>query len=147
MKNNQKCVISYALIQKFAWCDFMSMVSSVTGTLKVRDILHLELKRAERLDHVAEDEQQVAHAQGAEQRVEQTFHHPEWEGDVDAQDLAGGDIYADVDVVVEVYRLMAIQWSSLCRKAEDTEDVADKPNCAKDDHEDSNDPEPGATCE
>ena len=60
----------------------MSMVSSVTGTLKVRDILHLELKRAERLDHVAEDEQQVAHTQGAQQRVEQTFHHPEGECDV-----------------------------------------------------------------
>ena len=27
---------------------------------------------------------------------------------VDAQDFAGGDIYADVDVVVQVYRLMAI---------------------------------------
>ena len=69
-------------------------------------ILHLELKRAERLDHVAEDEQQVAHAQGAEQRVEQTFHHPEWECDVDALDFDGGDIYADVDVVVQVYRLL-----------------------------------------
>ena len=55
----------------------MFMRSSVTGMLKVTDILHLELKRAERLDHVAEDEQQVADAQGAEQRVEQTFHHPE----------------------------------------------------------------------
>ena len=125
----------------------MFMRSSVTGMLKVTDILHLELKRAERLDHVAEDEQQVADAQGAEQRVEQTFHHPEWECNVDAQDFAGGDIYADVDVVVQVYRLMAIPWSSLCREAEDTEDVADKPNCAKDDHEDSDDPEPGATCE
>ena len=59
----------------------------------------------------------------------------------------GGDIYADVDVGVQVYRLMAIQWSSLCREAKDTEDVADKPNCAEDDHKDSNDPEPGATCE
>ena len=77
IENSQKCVILYSLIQKFALLDLMFMMSSVTGKLKVRDILHLELKRAERLDHVAEDEQQVAHAQGAEQRVEQTFHHPE----------------------------------------------------------------------
>ena len=77
MKNSQKCAISDTLIRKFALLDLMFMMSSVPGKLKVRDILHLELKRAERLDHVAEDEQQVAHAQGAEQRVEQTFHHPE----------------------------------------------------------------------
>ena len=87
----------------------MFMMSIVTGKLKVTAILHLELKRAERLDHVAEDEQQVAHTQGAEQRVEQTFHHPEAECDLDALDFDGGDIYADVDVVVQVYRLMAIQ--------------------------------------
>ena len=77
MNNSQKCAISYALIEKFAFLDLMFMMSSVTGTLKVTDILYLELKCAERLDHVAEDEQQVAHTQGAEQRVEQTFHHPE----------------------------------------------------------------------
>ena len=78
----------------------MFMMASVTGKLKVTDILHLELKRAERLDHVAEDEQQVADAQGAEQRVEQTFHHPEWECNVEAQD------FADVKVVVRVRRLL-----------------------------------------
>ena len=77
MKNSQKCVISYSLIQKIALLDLMYVMSSLTGKLKLADILHLELKRAERLDHVAEDEQQVAHTQGAEQRVEQTFHHPE----------------------------------------------------------------------
>ena len=78
MKNSQKCVILVcALIKKISLLDLMFMRSSVTGMLKVTDILHLELKRAERLDHVAEDEQQVADAQGAQQGVEQTFHHPE----------------------------------------------------------------------
>ena len=76
-QQSKVCFIGYIVIKKFALLDLMFMMSSVTGTLKVTDIVHLELKRAERLDHVAEDEQQVAHAQGAEQRVEQTFHHPE----------------------------------------------------------------------
>ena len=57
MKNSQKCVLSDTLIQKFALLDLMFMMSSVPGMLKVTDIVHLELKCAERLDHVAEDEQ------------------------------------------------------------------------------------------
>ena len=39
--------------------------------LSQEQIVHLQLKRAEGLDDVAEDEEDVAHAQGAQQGVEQ----------------------------------------------------------------------------
>ena len=44
--------------------------------LSQEQIVHLQLKRAKGLDDVAEDEEDVAHAQGAQQGVEQGRHRP-----------------------------------------------------------------------
>ena len=40
-------------------------------------VLHLKLKRPKGLNHIAEYEEKVAHAQGAQQRVEQGRHRPD----------------------------------------------------------------------
>ena len=44
--------------------------------LSQEQIVHLQLKRAKGLNDIAEDEEDVAHAQGAQQGVEQGRHWP-----------------------------------------------------------------------
>ena len=101
--------------------------------------MHLELKRAKGLDDVAEDEEDVAHAQGAQQGVEQGRHWPAEKDIIKTLEVWGpsGDQLCPLGPSLLII---------LCRKAEDAEDVPGQSNRAKDDHEDPDNPEPEKIC-